>query len=116
MQPKQVDGLDVQSDLAEDAILVCNLFDCAIKGRDKIESVLRTLERYFLAVSDARRINSAGHLIIQSDATLPSGQKISMTVFGTRDDGELISEIALTFDDLDDCAELNRLVYTAAMV
>ncbi len=114
MQPPQVDGLAVLPELTDDAILISNLLDRPVLGRDKIAKVMRALEDHFTSVSDVERINSAGHRIIESIATLPSGNRVHVTVFGTRNDQGWISEVVLTLDEIDVHPDLAKIVESAA--
>ncbi len=118
MQPPQVDGLAVLSELTDDALLVSNLLRLPVSGRERIAKVMEALEAHFTGISDIERINTASHRIIKSRARLPSGSLIKMTVVGTRNDMGWISEVVLTAkghgDDLDALTCLATIVERAA--
>ena len=114
MHSPEVDGLAVLPELTDDALLICNLLPRRIRGREKISKVMRALESHFVAVSDVERINSSGHRIIESVAVLPSGDRVKMTVFGTRDEVGWISEVSLTLDDEAGRPELKKILKAAA--
>ena len=114
MHPPEVDGLAVLPELTDDAMLISNLLDRPVHGRDKIVKVMRALEDHFIAVTDIERINSTGHRIIDSRALLPSGHRVHVTVYATRNDQGWISEVVLTLGDDPALADLARIVETAA--
>ena len=114
MQPQEVDGLAVLPELTDDAILVSNLLDHPVHGRDRIAKVMRALDDHFVAITDIERINSSGHRIIDSRALLPSGDRVHVTVYATRNDQGWISEVSLTLDTGDALPDLTRIVRNAA--
>ncbi len=114
MQPPQVDGLSVLPELTDDAILVSNLLDQPVRGREKIARILETLDAHFTAIADIERINTAGHRIIESRALLPSGRRVRVTVVGTRNDQGWISEVLLTLEDQEALNDLAKIVESAA--
>ncbi len=110
-----VDGLAVLSELTDDALLVSNLLDRPVRGRDRIVSIMQALEAHFDSVADVEHLNTAGHRIIDSRAILPSGKRVRMTVYATRDDKGYISEVSLTLDDGQALPELAGIVQRAAV-
>lgn len=114
MQPPQVDGLAVLPELTDDAILISNLLDQPVRGRDKIVKVMLALEDHFVTVSDIERINTHGHRIVDSRAVLPSGRRVHVNVYGTRNDDGWISEVLLTLEDTDALPELAKIIERAA--
>jgi hypothetical protein len=114
MQPQEVDGLAVLPELTDDAILVSNLLDRPVCGRDRIAKVMRALDDHFVAITDIERINSAGHRIIDSRALLPSGDRAHVTVYATRNDEGWISEVSLTLETDNAFPDLARIVQNAA--
>jgi hypothetical protein len=114
MLTPQVDGLAVLPELTDDAILVSNLLDRPVRGRDRIAKVMRALDDHFVAITDIERINSAGHRIIDSRALLPSGDRVHVTVYATRNEDGWISEVSLTLETGDALPDLTRIVQSAA--
>ena len=114
MQAPLLDGLAVLSELTDDALLISNLLERPVRGRDRIVRIMTALEAHFDAVADVERINAAGHRIIASIALLPSGKKVRMSVFATRNARGWISEVLLTLDDGAAMPELAGIINKAA--
>ena len=109
-----VDGLAVLSELTDDALLVSNLLERPVRGRDRIVNIMQALEQHFDSIADVEHLNTPGHRIIDSRALLPSGKRVRMTVYATRDNRGYISEVSLTLDDAHALPELVGIVREAA--
>lgn len=113
MSQIKVDGLSVLSELTDDAILISNLLERPAIGRNKITRIICALEAYYVSVSDIERINTASHRVVESRALLPSGDRIGVTVVGTRDNQGWISEVLMTLTSDSSLSELKTIAQRA---
>ncbi|MDV6330811.1 hypothetical protein [Asticcacaulis sp. 201] len=102
------DGLTLLPELMDNATLKSNVFHRPVVGRDEIGRVLGAFETLYRDVVDIERATTPARELIISCATLPSGQRTTITIVGLRDSEGWIQTVLMTHEPQPAVDELAR--------